>query len=104
MEKASESLLLVMEEKGPLYDETRVSYHSYILNFRFGHAFMMDSGSSTGEISGHSKTVNAVSIRQQRPYRAATSGDDSVIVFFTGEISSSNPDDALLRQITRCSL
>ena len=24
---------------------------------RFGHAFMMDSGSSTGEIMGHSKVI-----------------------------------------------
>ncbi|KAF5389602.1 hypothetical protein D9757_004234 [Collybiopsis confluens] len=51
---------------------------------KFGHAFMMDTGTSTGEISGHSKVVNAVSIRQQRPYRAATAGDDAVIIFHQG--------------------
>ncbi|KAF8962540.1 WD40-repeat-containing domain protein [Flammula alnicola] len=50
----------------------------------FGHAFMMDSGSSTGEILGHSKTINAVSIRHQRPFRAATAGDDALIIFHTG--------------------
>ncbi|PIL23440.1 hypothetical protein GSI_14751 [Ganoderma sinense ZZ0214-1] len=51
---------------------------------KFGHAFMFDTGSSTGEIIGHSKTVNAVSIRQQRPFRAATAGDDASIVFHQG--------------------
>ncbi|KAF4618556.1 hypothetical protein D9613_010054 [Agrocybe pediades] len=51
---------------------------------KFGHAFMMDTGSSTGEITGHSKVINAVSIRNQRPFRAATAGDDSLIVFHTG--------------------
>ncbi|KIJ98804.1 hypothetical protein K443DRAFT_133309 [Laccaria amethystina LaAM-08-1] len=51
---------------------------------KFGHAFMMDSGSSTGEIVGHSKAVNAVSIRHQRPFRAATAGDDGLILFHTG--------------------
>ncbi|KAJ7031946.1 WD40-repeat-containing domain protein [Mycena alexandri] len=51
---------------------------------KFGHAFMMDSGSSTGEISGHSKAINAVAIRHQRPFRAATAGDDAQIVFHQG--------------------
>ncbi|KAJ7717627.1 WD40 repeat-like protein [Mycena maculata] len=51
---------------------------------KFGHAFMMDSGSSTGEISGHSKAINAVAIRHQRPFRAATAGDDALIVFHQG--------------------
>ncbi|KAF8893170.1 WD40-repeat-containing domain protein [Gymnopilus junonius] len=51
---------------------------------KFGAAFMMDTGSSTGEIIGHSKVVNAVSIRHQRPFRAATAGDDNQIVFHSG--------------------
>ncbi|KAJ4489897.1 WD40-repeat-containing domain protein [Lentinula aciculospora] len=56
---------------------------------KFGHAFMMDTGTSTGVISGHFKAhpniaVNAVSIRQQRPYRAATAGDDTGIIFHQG--------------------
>lgn len=63
----------------------------------------MDTGSSTGEILGHSKVrhaifrasdlyelcdllqvINAVSIRHQRPFRAATAGDDSMVIFHTG--------------------
>ncbi|KAF9530217.1 WD40-repeat-containing domain protein [Crepidotus variabilis] len=51
---------------------------------KFGSAFMMDTGSSTGEIIGHSKVINAVSIRHQRPFRAATAGDDTQIIFHTG--------------------
>jgi WD40 repeat protein len=37
-----------------------------------------------GEISGHSSIINAVSIRQQRPLRAATGADDSSLVFLHG--------------------
>lgn len=43
-----------------------------------------DSGNTVGEISGHSAQVNAVSIRQQRPLRAATAGDDKNMVFYHG--------------------
>jgi hypothetical protein len=45
---------------------------------------MFDTGTSTGEIIGHSKAINAVAIRHQRPYRAATAADDNVIVFHQG--------------------
>ncbi|KAJ7247874.1 WD40-repeat-containing domain protein [Mycena haematopus] len=51
---------------------------------KFGHAFMMDTGSSTGEITGHNKAINAVAIRHQRPFRAATASDDTTIVFHQG--------------------
>lgn len=53
-------------------------------DLRFGYAFNMDTGTSTGEIGGHSKTINAVSIRNQRPFRAATAADDNTIVFHQG--------------------
>ena len=51
---------------------------------RYGHCVTADSGNTVGEISGHSATVNAVSIRQQRPLRAATAGDDKNLVFYHG--------------------
>ncbi|RMZ81714.1 hypothetical protein DV737_g2415, partial [Chaetothyriales sp. CBS 132003] len=51
---------------------------------RYGHCITADSGNSVGEISGHSAQVNAVSIRQQRPLRAATAGDDKNVVFYHG--------------------
>jgi hypothetical protein len=62
----------------------------------------MDTGTSCGEIAGHSKVrivhfrkfivhkslslkvINAVSIRQQRPFRAVTAADDSTIIFYHG--------------------
>jgi hypothetical protein len=67
---------------------------------------MMDSGSSTGEITGHAKAssrvapglsldltvflhgkaINAVSIRHQRPFRAVSAADDATIVFHQGMI------------------
>ncbi|WFD00825.1 hypothetical protein MYAM1_003578 [Malassezia yamatoensis] len=51
---------------------------------RFGSAISFDTGSSVGEISGHSKVINAVAIRHQRPFRAVTAGDDLHLVFYTG--------------------
>jgi WD40 repeat protein len=51
---------------------------------RFGHCITADSGNSVGEISGHSSVINSVSIRQQRPLRAATGSDDSSMVFLHG--------------------
>jgi WD40 repeat protein len=51
---------------------------------RFGHCITADSGNSVGEITGHSQTINSVSIRQQRPIRAAAAGDDKTLVFYHG--------------------
>ncbi|KAK4134007.1 WD40 repeat-like protein [Trichocladium antarcticum] len=51
---------------------------------RFGHCFTADSGNSVGEVSGHSKVVNAVALRQQRPLRAATVSDDGSMCFLHG--------------------
>lgn len=49
-----------------------------------GKAFLADTGASTGEIAGHSKPINAVAMRAQRPFRAVTVGDDTSVAFFTG--------------------
>ena len=51
---------------------------------RFGHCITADSGNSVGEISGHTSQINSVSIRQQRPLRAATGSDDTSLGFFHG--------------------
>jgi WD40 repeat protein len=51
---------------------------------RFGHCITADSGNSCGEVSGNSAQINAVSIRQQRPIRAATASDDTSMVFYHG--------------------
>lgn len=49
-----------------------------------GHCISADSGNSVGSISGHSAQINCVSIRQQRPIRAATGSDDTSLAFFHG--------------------
>ena len=51
---------------------------------KYGHCITADSGNSVGEISGHSSQINSVSIRQQRPLRAATGSDDTSLVFYHG--------------------
>jgi WD40 repeat protein len=43
----------------------------------------MESGTSCGEISGHAKPINAVSIRHQRPFRAISGSDDNSVVLHT---------------------
>lgn len=56
---------------------------------------MIDTGASTGDVAGHSKTLNAVSIRRQRPFKAATGSDDAKVCFHAGK-SGSASDDAEL--------
>ncbi len=51
---------------------------------KFGHAFLVDTGSSVGEITGHGKSINSVSIRPVRPIRAVTASDDFSINFYHG--------------------
>ncbi|RYP67162.1 hypothetical protein DL771_007390 [Monosporascus sp. 5C6A] len=51
---------------------------------RFGHCITADSGNSVGEVSGHSKIINAVAMRPMRPFRAATVSDDMTMCFLHG--------------------
>jgi len=51
---------------------------------RFGHCITFDTGNSVGEVTGQSSVINSVSIRQQRPFRAATASDDQTLVFYHG--------------------
>lgn len=51
---------------------------------KWGHAFSFDSGNTVGEVSGHSSVPNTVAIKQMRPFRAATAGDDGLVVFYHG--------------------
>ncbi|KAJ5533300.1 hypothetical protein N7494_009852 [Penicillium frequentans] len=51
---------------------------------RYGHFITWDSGNTVGEIYGHTQQINSVSIRQQRPLRAAAAGDDKKLVFYHG--------------------
>uniref|UniRef100_UPI0037E83644 WD repeat-containing protein 1 n=1 Tax=Semicossyphus pulcher TaxID=241346 RepID=UPI0037E83644 len=51
---------------------------------KFGAAILWDSGSSVGDISGHSKLINSVDIKQNRPYRLVTASDDTTGSFYEG--------------------
>ncbi|CCG81173.1 Uncharacterized WD repeat-containing protein C9G1.05 [Taphrina deformans PYCC 5710] len=51
---------------------------------KWGHAFTYDAGNAVGEIAGHSSVPNAVAIKSSRPFRAATAGDDGLVVFYHG--------------------
>lgn len=51
---------------------------------KFGAVFMFDSGSSVGEISGHSKNLSTCDFKQTRPYRVVTGGEDFLVNFFEG--------------------
>lgn len=64
---------------------------------QFGRCITADSGNSVGEIIGHSKSVNAVAVKPQRPFRAATVGDDGNVVFYHGAPYKFNEKSALHR-------
>ena len=51
---------------------------------RYGHVFLWDSGSSVGEISGHSKFINAIDYRRVRPFRVVTAGEDKLTNWYEG--------------------
>ena len=51
---------------------------------RFGYVFLWDSGSSVGNVNGHSKTMNAVDYKPTRPFRICSASEDSDVGFFEG--------------------
>lgn len=50
----------------------------------FGRAFFADSGGSVGEIGGASKNLITCDLKQQRPYRLVTGGENCDIGHFNG--------------------
>ena len=46
--------------------------------------FLWDSGSSVGNVSGHSKCINAVDYKPTRPFRICTASEDTDVGFFEG--------------------
>ena len=46
--------------------------------------FLWDSGSSVGEITGHSKFINSIDYRPVRPFRVVTAGEDKSVGWFEG--------------------
>lgn len=51
---------------------------------KYGSVFLWDSGSSVGEIQGHTKFIMSCDMRQQRPYRIVTGGEDLLVGWFEG--------------------
>lgn len=51
---------------------------------RFGHVIMMETGTSVGEIAGHSKTINSVDFRPCRPFRIVTGSEDNFVQLYEG--------------------
>mmetsp|Transcript_45263 Transcript_45263/g.107941 ORF Transcript_45263/g.107941 Transcript_45263/m.107941 type:complete len:609 (+) Transcript_45263:50-1876(+) len=50
----------------------------------FGRVFMFDTGSSVGDISGHSKKILSCDFKQTRPFQVATGGEDFQMSVFNG--------------------
>lgn len=51
---------------------------------RFGHVIMMETGTSVGEIAGHSKVINSCDFRPARPFRIITGSEDNFVGIYEG--------------------
>jgi WD40 repeat protein len=51
---------------------------------RFGHVFSMDTGTSIGEISGHSKVINSCDFKPSRPFKIITGSEDTFVGIYEG--------------------
>lgn len=51
---------------------------------RFGHVFSADTGTSTGEIMGQSRSLNSVDFRPGKPMRIVTASEDNTVAFHHG--------------------
>lgn len=51
---------------------------------RFGHVFAMETGTSIGEISGHSKIINSCDFRPSRPFKIVTGSEDTFVGIYEG--------------------
>lgn len=51
---------------------------------KFGHVFNAETGTSTGEIMGMSKSINSVDFKPTRPFRAVVGSEDNYVCFFEG--------------------
>lgn len=51
---------------------------------RFGHVFMAETGTSVGEIGGHSNLINSCDFRPTRPFRIITGSEDNSVGIYEG--------------------
>jgi len=52
--------------------------------YRFAAAFLWDSGSSVGDLSGALKSCNNIDIKQNRPYRLILASEDYQSYYYEG--------------------
>lgn len=70
----------------------------------FATAIMWDTGSTVGEITGHTKPINSVDFRADRPFRIATASEDNDSAFYAGppfKLSHKNSDHSRFCQTVR---
>eukprot|EP00163_Fabomonas_tropica_P014165 TRINITY_DN2585_c1_g1_i6.p1 TRINITY_DN2585_c1_g1~~TRINITY_DN2585_c1_g1_i6.p1 ORF type:complete len:528 (-),score=175.77 TRINITY_DN2585_c1_g1_i6:386-1969(-) len=51
---------------------------------KFGHCFIVDTGTSVGEIGGHQKAINSCDFKPSRPFRVVTCGEDNLVGLHEG--------------------
>lgn len=51
---------------------------------RFGHVFAFETGTSIGEIAGHSKVINSCDFKPSRPFKIITGSEDTFIGIYEG--------------------
>lgn len=51
---------------------------------KFGHVFSMDTGTSIGEIAGHSKIINSCDFKPSRPFKIVTGSEDTFVGIYEG--------------------
>lgn len=51
---------------------------------KFAHVFMADTGTSVGDINGHSKAINSCDFKPSRPYRIITGSEDNFVGIYEG--------------------
>ena len=50
----------------------------------FGHVFLVDTGTSNGDIMGPTKAINSCDFRPARPFRVITGSEDNSVAVFEG--------------------
>lgn len=51
---------------------------------RFGHVFGVETGTSIGEIAGHSKIINSCDFKPSRPFKIVTGSEDTFVGIYEG--------------------
>ncbi|XP_049851579.1 66 kDa stress protein-like [Schistocerca gregaria] len=69
---------------------------------KFGVVVAFDTGASVGEITGHSKIINSVDLKQSRPYRLVTGSDDLNVNFFEGPPFKFKKSNKLHQRFVNC--